>query len=91
MFSSFKEKLKGSAQKTVDGLGDSVNCAVDKGVQDSQTKVSSTMDNAVAAPAQKVADISSTGNKTATPTNNASTTTASPTAAPTGAKKSAQK
>lgn len=89
VFSSFKDKLKGSAQKTVDGLGDTVNCAVDNGVESSQTKVSSAVDNAVGAPAQKVADVDSTANKTA-PANNTSST-GNATAAQAGAKKSSQK
>jgi hypothetical protein len=88
-FSSFKDKLKGSAQKTVDGLGDTVNCAVDKGVQSSQTQVSSAVDNAVETPAQKVGDIASTDNKTANP--NSASTTASAPGAQAAAKKSAQK
>lgn len=72
VFSSFKDKLKGSAQKTVDGLGDAVNCAVDKGVEGSQAQVSSAVDNAVEAPAQKASDLGSTSNKTAN-TNNTGT------------------
>lgn len=89
VFSSFKDKLKGSAEKTVDGLGDSVNCAVDKGVQGSQSEVSSAVDNAVGTPAQKVGDIGSANNKTTT-ANNAGTT-ANATGAQAAAKKSAQK
>ncbi len=64
MFSSLKSKLKTSAEKTVDGLGDALNCAADKGVQGSQTQVSSALDNAVAAPAQKVNEVGSTVNST---------------------------
>ena len=41
VFSSFKDRMKGSAQKTVDGFGDTMNCAVDKGVQTSESQVSS--------------------------------------------------
>ena len=88
-FSSFKNKLKASAQKTVDGLGDTVNCAADKGVQDSQTQVSSAMDKAVAAPAEKVSDIGSTGNKTAN--SDKASATGGANAAKTPGKKSPQK
>jgi uncharacterized membrane protein len=88
VFSSFKDKLKGSAQKTVDGFGDTLGCAVDKGMQASQSEVGSAVDNAAGAPAQKVADIDSAANKA--PTNNTSTT-GSATAAQAQTKKSAQK
>jgi hypothetical protein len=96
MFSSFKNKLKTSAEKTVDGLGDTLNCAADKGVQGSQTQVSSALDNVAAVPAQKVSDAGSTvnsttanatGNKPATTT---ASTTASATPAPAAGKRSAK-
>lgn len=93
VFSSFKDKLKGTAQKTVDGLGDTLNCAVDSGVQTSQSQVSSAVDNAAGVPAQKVADVGSAGNKAVT-TNTSTTnsnTTGSAAAAQPGAKKSAQR
>jgi hypothetical protein len=93
VFSSFKDKLKGTAQKTVDGLGDTLNCAVDSGVQTSQSQVSSAVDNAAGVPAQKVADVGSAGNKAVT-TNTSTTnsnTTGSAAAAQPGAKKSSQK
>jgi hypothetical protein len=66
VFSSFKDRLKGSAQKTVDGFGDTVNCAVDKGVQTSESQVSSAADNAAATPAQKVSDATSAATKPVT-------------------------
>jgi hypothetical protein len=104
MFSSFKNKLKTSAEKTVDGLGDTLNCAADKGVQGSQTQVSSALDNVAAVPAQKVSDAGSTvnsttanatGNKPATTTGNKPVTTtasmtASATPAPAAGKRSAK-
>jgi hypothetical protein len=93
VFSSFKDKLKGTAQKTVDGLGDTLNCAVDSGVQTSQSQVSSAVDNAAGVPARKVADVGSAGNKAVT-TNTSTTnsnTTGSAAAAQPGAKKSAQR
>jgi hypothetical protein len=104
MFSSFKNKLKTSAEKTVDGLGDTLNCAADKGVQGSQTQVSSALDSAVAVPAQKVSDVGSTvnsttanatGNKPATtagnkPATTTASTTASATPAPAAGKRSAK-
>jgi hypothetical protein len=99
MFSSFKSKLKTSAEKTVDGLGDTLNCAADKGVQGSQTQVSSALDSAVATPAQKVSEVGSTVNSTAAnatgvnPTGNkpAASMAASASPAQAAAKKSVQK
>ena len=66
VFSSFKDRMKGSAQKTVDGFGDTMNCAVDKGVQTSESQVSSTADSAAAAPGQKVSDATSAATKPVT-------------------------
>jgi len=91
VFSSFKDKLKGSAQKTVDGFGETLNCAVDNGVQTSESRVSTAVDNAAAAPAQKVADVGSAGNKAVTANTTATNSNATSSAAPSGAKKSAQK
>jgi hypothetical protein len=99
MFSSFKSKLKTSAEKTVDGLGDTLNCAADKGVQGSQAQVSSALDNAVAVPGQRVNEVGSNVNSTTanatgvTPAGNkpATSTTASANPAQAAAKKSAQK
>jgi hypothetical protein len=93
VFSSFKDRLKGSAQKTVDGFGDTMNCAVDKGVQTSESQVSSVADSAAATPGQKVSDATSTANSTATkPVTTATTNAAnSVSAAQSSAKKSATK
>ena len=91
VFSSFKDKLKGSAQKTVDGLGDTLNCAVDAGAQTSQSQVSTAVDNAAAAPAQKVADVGAAGNKAVTSNTSATNSNATGSAAQPGAKKGAQK
>lgn len=85
VFSSFKDRMKGSAQKTVDGFGDTMNCAVDKGVQTSESRVSSTANSAAAAPGQAVSDATK---PVTTATTNA---TNSATAAQTSAKKSATK
>ena len=85
VFSSFKDRMKGTAQKTVDGFGDTMNCAVDKGVQTSESQVSSTADSAAAAPGQAV---SSATKPVTTATTNA---TNSATAAQSAAKKSATK
>lgn len=68
VFSSFKDRLKGSAQKTVDGFGDTMNCAVDKGVQTSESQVSSTANSAAATPGQKVSDATSAATKPVTTT-----------------------
>lgn len=89
VFSSFKDRLKGSAQKTVDGFGDTMNCAVDKGVQTSESQVSSTADSAAATPGQKVSDATSAATKpvTTTTTNAANSVSA----AQSSAKKSAAK
>jgi hypothetical protein len=91
VFSSFKDKLKGTAQKTVDGLGDTLNCAVDSGVQTSQSQVSSAVDNAAGVPAQKVADVGSAGNKAVTTNTNTTNSNTTGSAAQPGAKKSAEK
>ena len=91
VFSSFKDKLKGSAQKTVDGFGDTLNCAVDNGVQTSESRVSTAADNAAAVPAQKVADVGAAGNKAVTANTTATNSNAVGSAAQPGAKKSAQK
>ena len=66
VFSSFKDRLKGTAQRTVDGFGDTVNCAVDKGVQTSESQVSSAADNAAATSAQKVSDATAAATKPVT-------------------------
>jgi len=89
VFSSFKDRLKGSAQKTVDGFGDTMNCAVDKGVQTSESQVTSTADSAAATPGQKVSDATSAATKpvTTTTTNAANSVSA----AQSSAKKSAAK
>ncbi len=68
VFSSFKDRLKGSAQKTVDGFGDTMNCAVDKGVQTSESQVTSTADSAAATPGQKVSEATSAATKPVTTT-----------------------
>ncbi len=62
MFSSLKDKLSHSAQKTVDGFENTVDNAVDKGTQNAQKKVDSAVNDAV--PAQK------SGNATAKPAAN---------------------
>jgi hypothetical protein len=66
VFSSFKDRLKGSAQKTVDGFGDTMNCAVDKGVQTSESQVGSVADSAAAAPGQAASNATSTATKPVT-------------------------
>jgi len=71
VFSSFKERMKGTAQKTVDGFGDTMNCAVDKGVQTSESQVSSTADSAAATPGQKVSEATSAATKPVTTTTTA--------------------
>jgi hypothetical protein len=91
VFSSFKDRLKGSAQKTVDGFGDTMNCAVDKGVQTSESQVSSVANSAAATPGQAVSNATSTATSTATKPVTTATTNAnnSVSAAQTTAKKSA--
>ena len=76
VFSSFKDRLKGSAQKTVDGFGDTMNCAVDKGVQTSESQVSSVADSAAATPGQKVSDATSAATKPVTNATTNATSTA---------------
>jgi hypothetical protein len=91
VFSSFKDRLKGSAQKTVDGFGDTMNCAVDKGVQTSESQVSSVANSAAATPGQAVSNATSTATSTATKPVTTATTNAnnSVSTAQTAAKKSA--
>ncbi len=66
VFSSFKDRMKGTAQKTVDGVGDTMNCAVDKGVQTSESQVGSVADSAAAAPGQAASNATSAATKPVT-------------------------
>ncbi len=77
VFSSFKDRMKGTAQKTVDGFGDTMNCAVDKGVQTSESQVSSTADSAAATPGQKVSEATSAATKPVTTATTNATNSAS--------------
>lgn len=75
MFSSLKDKLKGSAQKGVDGVGDTTESAVDKGVKTGQAEVDDAIPS-VAKPTDKTAAAGTAATTTTTAAAGKATTTA---------------